>query len=377
MNFLVTERATLESYLPGLDAQLIELPLLEMERRGNPSIALFREQRGPGLLIPQEYGGKGASLRDAVRIQRALGSRAPSLALATTMHHFSVAALVDITRLRPQPGVEAMLLQQIAAQSLYLASAFAEGRRGAGLFNAQLKVERCFEGLRVRGSKKPCSLSASMDLLTASLVVPAANGGAPQFAVAVIPAATPGLERRPFWQSSILAGAESDEVVLNDVLVPEMQLAYLGDPAQLDAVQLGGFLAFELLVTATYLGIASGLVERALRERRGNASDRVALASELEASIAALEGVARDVGERVEAGLVARALFVRRASQAAIERASNLALEILGGMAFLRQPEITYLLAAARALAFHPPSRQTATAALDRFVLGEELVLSA
>jgi hypothetical protein len=34
---------------------------------------------------------------DAVRIQRAVGSRSPSLAVATTMHHFSVASLVELT----------------------------------------------------------------------------------------------------------------------------------------------------------------------------------------------------------------------------------------------------------------------------------------
>lgn len=386
MPFLARERATLERYLPGLDRRLAELPLSATERPGNPAIAVFRELRGPALIVPAQYGGLGATLLDAVRIQRALGARSPSLAVAATMHCFSTAALVDLCRLRPQPGLEAMLLSQIAARGLYLASAFAEGKTGAGLFSSGLEVERCVDGLRVSGSKRPCTLSASMDLLTASLLVPpAAPGGAPTFAVAVIPAGSPGIERRPFWKAPVLAGAESEEVTLTDVVVPEMHVAYLGDPKGLDAVALGGFLAFELLASASYLGMASALVERVLKHKRGEARDRSALGAELESAMAALEAVAiqgaagEDDAGAAPAGaddLVGRALFARHAAQGAIERATARAVDLLGGLAFIGDPDVTYLMTATKALAFHPPSRPMADAALDRQLRGEPLQLS-
>ena len=377
MSFLVRERTALEAFLPGLDARLAALPLRELERPGTPALPLFRQARGPALLIPREHGGLGASLLEAVRVQRALASRAPSLALAATMHGFSTAALVDLARLRPPQGLEAMLLAQIAARSLWLASAFAEGRTGAGLFSSALRVERCVDGLRVTGSKRPCTLSTSMDLLTASLLVPPrAPGEAPQFAVAVIPAGTPGIERRPFWSAPVLGGAESEELLLTDVIVPEMHVAYLGDPKSLDAVALGGFLAFELLATATYLGVASALAERVLRARRGEPRDRAGLGVELENTMAALEGLALQAVEGEQEELVARALFVRHAAQAAIERATNRAVELLGGLAFIGDPDVTYLLGASKALAFHPPSRPAADAALDRHLRGEALGLS-
>lgn len=403
MTFLSRERATLESFLPGLDRQLQALPLLSMERADNPALPLFKAARGPALLIPREHGGLGASLLEAVRAQRALAARAPSLALAATMHHFSTAALVDLSRVRPQPGLEAMLLGQIAERGLWLASAFAEGRTGAALFSSALKVERCVDGLRVSGSKRPCTLSRSMDLLTASLLVPSRDGGPPQFAVAVIPAKTPGIERRPFWSAPVLGGAESDELLLTDVVVPEMHVAYLGDPKSLDAVALGGFLAFELLATATYLGVASALAERVVKAKRGEPRDRALLGAELETVMAALEGVARDAlpqgqegaggagpllpgprtsgreaaeGEGEAEELVARALFVRHAAQAAIERAANRAVDLLGGLAFIGDPETGYLLAASKPLAFHPPSRPAAEAALDRHLRGEPLALA-
>ncbi len=97
MTLMRTERDTMDGYLPGLDKYLSEIPLLELEKPGHGALAKFRELGGPALLVPAEYEGKGACLLDAVRIQRAVGSRSPSLAVATTMHHFSVASLVELT----------------------------------------------------------------------------------------------------------------------------------------------------------------------------------------------------------------------------------------------------------------------------------------
>ena len=75
MNFRKQERATLEKLLPGLDAALAQLPLMEMERRGNPSIATFRQLGGPGLLVLTHLGGRGATPLEAVRAQRAIACR--------------------------------------------------------------------------------------------------------------------------------------------------------------------------------------------------------------------------------------------------------------------------------------------------------------
>ena len=79
MTLLRAEREALHGFLPGLDKYLSEIPLLELERPGNGALAKFRELGGPALLVPAEYEGKGATLLDAVRIQRAVGSRSPSL----------------------------------------------------------------------------------------------------------------------------------------------------------------------------------------------------------------------------------------------------------------------------------------------------------
>jgi len=373
MGFLTRERAALDSVLPGLDDALAAIPLLDMERRGNPAFAEFRRLGGPGLLIPERLGGRGASPLQAARAQRAIAARAPSLAIATNMHHFTIATILEVTP-PGEPGPESDLLGLIAGENLYVASGFAEGRTGVSIQTSALRLEQGPDGVVLNGSKRPCSLSQSMDLFTAS--TPALAGMDAELAVVVVPANAPGLERRPFWNSPILAGAESDEVVLNNVVVSEEDFFPLGGPGRSNPVQDGGFLWFELMITAAYIGIASGLAERVLAARGGAASGRVAMATELESAMAALEGIARAMGEGERGNdELARMLMVRYAAQAAIDRAASLAFELRGGMAFIESPEIAYLVAATRPLVFHPPSRSAASERLDAYLGGGPLIL--
>jgi alkylation response protein AidB-like acyl-CoA dehydrogenase len=195
-------------------------------------------------------------------------------------------------------------------------------------------------------------------------------------AAVIIPVDTPGLDRRPFWKSPILAGAESDEVVLRDVCVPEDAFFPLGGSGRMNPVQDRGFLWFELLITACYLGMASALVERVWLSGRGGAADRVSLAAELEGAMSALEGVAQAMrpGEGGNDEL-ARMLLVRYFVKAAIDRAAALAVELLGPAGFMQAPEVAYLHAATAVLALHPPARIGACQRLDAYLVGSPLVL--
>ena len=377
MNLLGTERDTLERYLPGLDEYLSEIPLLELEKPGNAALAKFRELGGPALLVPTEYEGKGASLLDAVRIQRAIGSRSPSLAVATTMHHFSVASLVELTA--AGNGFEWAMLMAIAENSWLLSSGFAEGKPGQHILTPTMRAVPADGGITVSGVKKPCSLTWSMNLMSASVAVadPDPNStGTDRLAVVLIPADSAGIERAPFWQTTALAGAESDQVALTDVFVPEALIFYPQDSESMDPIQARGFVWFELLVSASYLGAATNLAERAIARGRGSDEDRAGLAIELETMAAALEQVAAFAATADDNdALLARALYARFATERAIERIVMSATATLGGMAFIESPEIAYLLGATRALAFHPPSRAAAAGPIARYLAGGPLTL--
>jgi alkylation response protein AidB-like acyl-CoA dehydrogenase len=368
---LQRERETLEALLPGLDARLAAVPLAELERPGNPGIELYRAAGGPALLIPRELGGKGATPLQAVRVQRAVAARSPSLGIATTMHNFSIATLVEF-------GVFAAdeaggpILAAVAEDNLYMASGFAEGRSGTNILAATMKARPTPDGgYLISGSKKPCSLSRSMDLLSASVVLEE-EGRPPRRAVVLVPADAAGIDRRPFWKSTVLTGAESDEVVLADVCIPGDLLFFPGAEEELDPVEVAGYLWFQLLVAGSYLGAASTLVERVLRAGKGGATDRVLLGMEVETAMEALEGIAGAMSTAVsKQALLPRALLVRYAVQGMIERATMLAAELLGGMGFVSSGDVAYLLAAARGLAFHPPSRLSSSDTLAAYLAGQ------
>ncbi|MEU7905454.1 acyl-CoA dehydrogenase family protein [Actinoplanes sp. NPDC049118] len=376
MRFLENERLTLAKFLPGLDELLAGFPPDELERPGNPGIAAFKRCGGPGLLVPPEHGGAGAGALDAIRVQRAIGARSPSTAVATTMHHFSMASLVVLSR--DSQGFEWMLMEGIAREGKLLASGFAEGRPGSSILAPTMSAESTDDGLRISGVKRPCSLARSMDLLTASVLVPRRDGPGEQLAIALVPSESDGLTVSPFWSSFALAGAESEQVTVDDVFVPEELVIRVDAPPgqTMDALQIAGFVWFELLITASYLGAASGLVERALHNARIPPGERARLLIEIEAAAGALENVARQVVDgALDQELLAACLIARYAVQDAIARLTPRAVELLGGLNFMSSDEIGYRAACVHALALHPPSRGRMAEPLTDFLAGGALTI--
>jgi len=217
-----------------------------------------------------------------------------------------------------------------------------------------------------------------MDLLTASVAVHRADGSV-DMGFLLLPADTPGIGVHPFWSSFALAGAESDEVRLTDVHVTDAQI--LRPPAEmideLTELQEVGLIWFELIVCASYTGIASALVDRVLRRERGSAADRAALAVCIESAAALTEGLARMLmdGDTDNEGL-GTALVTRFTVQDQIRTAVLQAVELLGGMAYVSSSDVAYLAAAAQAIAFHPPSRTSMIDGLLDYYAGEPLVVS-
>jgi alkylation response protein AidB-like acyl-CoA dehydrogenase len=377
MRFLERERAALTKLLPGLDDSLRAVPLMTLEGPKSPGIQLFRESGGPGLLAPTALQGRGATALESLRVQRALGSRSPSLAVATTMHHFSMATLVGLSD--SGEGLEWMLVQGVASDNRLLASGFAEGRSGTGILSPSMSATVTPEGVRISGVKRPCSLARSMDLLTASVRVPCEDGEGHELAVALVPAESEGLSVGGFWSSSFLAGAESDQVTLDNVLVPPDLLVRTASPpgARLDEVQTVGLVWFELLMTGSYLGAASALVERVLLNDRVPEAERVRLLVEVEGATAAAEGLARRVDEGApDESTLADSLYARYTVQDALARIVPRAVELLGGLNFMTSDEVGYLAACTNGLALHPPSRSRMTGPLSAYLANEPLTVA-
>jgi alkylation response protein AidB-like acyl-CoA dehydrogenase len=370
--FLRAERALLERLMPGLDAALKAVPLNVLEGRGNPAIKMFKEAKGPGLLIPKHYGGMGANSPEGVRVLRAIASRSPSLGIVCTMHNFSVSTLVEWAVFGEEYGE--VILSSLAENSLYLASGFAEGRSGSKPLDMTMKARRApAGGWLVSGRKKPCTLTWSMDFLTCGLVAET-EPGVWRRGVGLVPADSPGIERKPFWNSHVLGGAESDEVNVTDVHVPDDFVFVAEADAVLDPVEVTGYVWLQLALTSTYLGIVSNLVERLLASGKGTPEERGFVVAQVESLSAMADGIAYALDAREDREpLLARALAMRFAAQGTIETVAMRCAELLGGLAFICSSEVAYLLCAARALAFHPPTRLQAMRALDEYARGGAL----
>ncbi|HET6357792.1 acyl-CoA dehydrogenase family protein [Streptomyces sp.] len=376
MRPLEAARAACESFLPGLLDRLADTPLAELEAPKSPAVSHFQKCGGPALVIPKEYGGLGADPLQAMAVTRALASRAPSLSVATTMHHFSVATLFNLAASVQSSGMEWALLEGVAEQRLLVASGFAEGRPGQGILSPTMTARKTEGGYLINGSKKPCSLAHSMDLLTASVALPTDDGGT-QMAVLLLPRQTEGISVHPFWASQALAGAESDEIRLTDVFVDEQLLMpNTAEAGEIDELQTVGLIWFELLISSCYLGMVSGLVERAVDRRRGSDSERARVLIRLETAAQLLEGVARRVRD-AETGNdnLAQALVARYAAQDALGDARDQAVELLGGTAFMSASDVAVIAAASHGIGFHPPSRTSFTAPYLEHVAGRPLRL--
>ena len=121
-------REVCEKYHPGLIDALEKTPLTKREGAKSSVVETYREYGGPGLLVPAKYHGPAANALDATRVQRAVGALSPSLAVASVMHHFTVAMLFSLAetaqRLTPE---QVKMLSAIATDGLLLASGWAEG----------------------------------------------------------------------------------------------------------------------------------------------------------------------------------------------------------------------------------------------------------
>lgn len=367
LRLLAPARQLLEHYAPGLDAALLALPYAQREAAGSPVIGLFKRSPLGSLLAPQVSGGLGASALQAVQVQMALGARSPSLAVASTMHQFSMASLVAMVELNGG-GPEALLVNAISQQRLLLASGFAEGVPGRGILDSGLVARQGDGGVYLAGSKKPCSLAQSMDLLTASYVRHGEQGD--ELMIALIPAQSRGLVRRPYWGNPALAGGESDELILDNVFVSDKMIFSAGRKDRLEPVQVLGFLWFELLMSASYLGACAGLVEQVVDRQRWNDSDRVELATELQLAMFALDGAAGAMaGARVDADdLLARVLLMRYGLEKLLARTAAGAHEMLGGSSFIGSGDSSNWLTAVRGLSFHPPARISMYGALAPYL---------
>jgi alkylation response protein AidB-like acyl-CoA dehydrogenase len=370
--FMHEQYQQVEERVPGLIDELKSKNLEELESGDSTVLTeLLRKYKTAGLIIPEEQKGLGMSATEMIDLMQVVGSFSPSLAVLMTMHHHTVATFVAIVDILPNSE---MLLESIARDQLMVASAFAEGKENKDIFDSTLLVSSAEDGFKINGSKKPCSMSNSMDIIVAGVGY-SDSTGVKRSGVAIISGSEEGIERKQFWKSDILKAADSNEVVFNDVFVTSqmMLLASESDSEEyaqaVSLAELTGICWFQLLVSASYLGVASGLANRVIKSGKGDFSQLSQIGIELEGAKSTLLGVAGLIERgQFNNDTVAKMLFARFSVQHAIIRATDIATEVLGGINFSQSSDIAYLLAASRGICFHPISRNGANPIMSGFM---------
>jgi alkylation response protein AidB-like acyl-CoA dehydrogenase len=354
MKLLEQERRVLAAFAPGLDEQLKEVGTACLEDQNSPAISLFKTARAGRLLVPKEVGGAGASALEALRFHIALGSRAPSLAVATTMHQYKVATLAKMDE---RDGMSS-ILRRFAKGDWLVASGGAEGIPGKSLFAPTVTSMDTERGIVVTGTKKPCCLTWSMDVLSVMIASSQESRYGGELLNVLIDARHSSIKRTRFWNSPVLRAAESDAVTLQDTPVEADHVFRLGTPDDAKPFTVVALVWFELLASGSYLGMTLRLVEMLLEQGKGSAEQRASIAVRLEPLLASLEHVAEQVdADRMNEALLARIIKVRYAVQDFIKNVGAECIELLGGLSFATSTEGTTFLLSSRALSFHPPSQ--------------------
>ncbi|MEU6298692.1 acyl-CoA dehydrogenase family protein [Streptomyces erythrochromogenes] len=253
------------------------------------------------LAIPREFGGSGAGLVEVASAQRVLGATDPSVAVALNMHSFTVGLMADYWQRHRDTSW--MLLEGIAGSHALVASAFAEPGGSPNFMSSRSSAVETGKGYRVSGVKYPCSLASTATLVCLTARVEATD----ETILALCPAASPGLTVEGDWPSLGMTGSDTAKLVLRDVDLDDRLVFHRGPADVIDDTVISGMVWFAVLLSATYHGVLSSLLDLAHRQvgASGQYGPRVALLGRATRELLTLGGCCRQLGRDFEDGTLA------------------------------------------------------------------------
>jgi alkylation response protein AidB-like acyl-CoA dehydrogenase len=211
---LTPEQEMLRETVRGVCEQHAPLTVvreLEDDRVGYPE-KLWAQLAGLdlcGLLLPDEHGGAGMSMLDAVVVYEELGR-----ALAPVPHFVSTVVGGGVLARAGSEEQRAEWLPRIAAGQVIVTPAWLEPERGFGPQGVQVRAEPDGDGYRLRGTKRHVAFAAA----AARLLVLARTGEAEtDVGLFLVDPTIDGVE---LTQQQSLASDTQYRVELRDVIVP-------------------------------------------------------------------------------------------------------------------------------------------------------------
>jgi alkylation response protein AidB-like acyl-CoA dehydrogenase len=313
--------------------------------------------RDAGLLaagVPTELGGLGATNRDLADLQRELAHHCGSTALASSMHQHVVCFTAWRYR-RGMPGAEATL-RRVAEEGIVLVST-----GGGDWTHPRGNAVRVDGGFRVSGTKRFASQSTVGAAMSTMATYDDPEQGRRVLNLAV-PFASDGVSISDNWDTLGMRGTASNDVVLEDVFVPDERVLANRPYGVIDPpLQVIGSVAMPI-ISAVYLGVAETAFAAAVEAARSRADDPTVrrqvglMRHRLQVAAWTLDGVFDLVGpdpQPSEATLTAVMVAKREIALAGIQ-VCDLAMEVVGGGAFFRGSVVERCYRDIRAAKFHP-----------------------
>ncbi len=319
-----------------------------------PNFDVLREHKVFSALVPEEYGGGGASHEQMCDFIRRLAHSCPSTALTLSMHQHQVSAAVANDR-AGRPG--RALLDKVAASEAILVTSGAND-----WLESNGTVEAVEGGYRVTAFKPFVSGSPKGDVLITSAAYDSPDDG-PQVLHFPVPLKSEGVSILDDWRTIGMRATGSRTVRLENVFVPEAAVA-LKRPR-------GGFHpAFAVIVTvamplvmSAYVGTAETVATMARDRARKRPGDPVMpyLIGELETLLTTAQMARADMIRLANnfdftpsVELASEVLTRKTICAKAVIAAAEKALEATGGAGFYRKTGLERLLRDAHGAQFHP-----------------------
>lgn len=336
------------------------------------------------LAVPAELGGRDADVLEILLAQERLAQGCGSTALAVLMHLTTTTAFRAAWRRTGDARAE-RFLRGAATGEIVLASCTSEAGHGGAIEDCSTTATRVAGGFRLDGRKIFFTESDVATHFTTVAKLDHPTLGPQMLFFGGVPIDAPGIEIVRTWDTLGMRATQSNDLVLDGVVVPDESLFHAYPVGHLDAVV--GLTVWSLNVPAfgaVSLGIAAGGMEwvRKLVLERGRQHDpqvQQAFAEMellLESARALLQRHGNEVGafDRA-AALSVPELFARGnlAKYVACENAvriMHLALEVAGGQGYHRRFPLERMYRDVRAGAIMPDSspaarRSFAETALD------------
>ena len=317
---------------------------------------LMRSSGYLALAVPEELGGRGATISEVAMAQRELARHCSSTALASVMHHHVVLFTAWRYR-RGLPGAEATL-RRVANEGIVLVST-----GGADLTRPRGLAVKVDGGYLVSGRKIFASQAPVGTVLSTMFPFDDPDEGRIVLNMAV-PLGSDGVTVLDTWDAMGMRGTGSHDVELRDVFVPDERVLARRPLGKVDG-PLQVILSIAIpVISAVYLGVAEAARDHAVEAVTGTprgddpgVQRQVGLMdTRLRVAGWALAGALDIVGDDPPPSMdtvVAVMAAKREVALAGIE-VCDLAMDVAGGSSYYRTSPIEQCYRDVRGAKFHP-----------------------